>query len=260
MLNRFVTKDRNRPSVPEGERIYAIGDIHGRIDLLDALLARIDTDVAAPSLSPTDGRTVISRLVFLGDYVDRGPDSAGVVDRLVGLGQRDPAPVFIKGNHEAALLEFLHAPERHDAWLDWGGDETLRSYGIDPSAARPAADLARDLRAAMPAPHASFYRDLRASYELGDYFFVHAGVKPGVPLDAQDEKDLLWIRGEFHTTPASARPSKTIVHGHHPTRKPVDVGWRIGVDTGAVWTGVLTALVLQGTSRRFLSVDGPPSD
>ncbi|MEO1013772.1 MAG: metallophosphoesterase family protein [Pseudomonadota bacterium] len=229
------------------ETLYAIGDVHGRVDLLDAMIARINS---APSTKP-------KRLVFLGDYVDRGPASAEVIQRLISLQKEEPKTVLLKGNHEAALLSFLEDPDRHDAWLEWGGVETMESYRVERPLARAPGDLAAELRDRMPDAHLRFLRGLRLSYEAGDYYFVHAGIRPGVALCDQDERDLLWIREAFHNAPASARPEKTIVHGHHPTRKPLDQGWRIGVDTGAVWSGALSAVEIDGPSRRFISVEGP---
>lgn len=229
---------------PEGVRIYAIGDIHGRPDLLDALMTKIEQDEkdAGPG-----------QLIFLGDYVDRGPDSRGVVDRLLKIKASRPESVFLKGNHEAAMLGFLDAPNDLEDWLYWGGAETLESYGVETPLKRSAEDLAAALSENLPARHLSFLRALNLHKIMGDYLFVHAGVRPGVALDEQSEDDLLWIRGDFHRAAAKERPAQVVVHGHHPEKKPVDEGWRIGVDTGAVWTGRLTAAVLEDATRRFLS-------
>jgi len=151
------------------------------------------------------------------------------------------------------MIDFLADPEANAAWLDWGGAETLISYGVTDTLRGAPKDLAEALGAAMPKGHRDFLMALKLTYEAGDYFFAHAGVKPGRPLAAQREEDLLWIREEFHKAPPAMRPNKVIVHGHHPATHPVDAGWRIGIDTGAVWSGVLTALVLDGADRRFLS-------
>lgn len=229
---------------PDGVRIVAVGDIHGRLDLLDRLIAAIDAEPA---------RDVAVRLVFLGDYIDRGPDSAGVVGRLAALKAARPDSVFLKGNHEAAMLDFLAHPEEGKAWLDWGGMETLESYGVPSPWAKPPAALASELLDRLPGVHGSFLAGLALSHSAGDYFFVHAGVRPGVALDAQAEDDLLWIRGAFHDAKPAERPDKVIVHGHHPVKTALDAGWRIAVDTGAVWTGVLTAVALEGETRRFIS-------
>lgn len=230
-------------AAPPGLRLYAIGDIHGCRAELDSLLALIEAD-------PAEG--VEKRLVFLGDYVDRGPDSRGVLDRLIALAAGSPQAVFLKGNHEAAMLDFLRAPETGDAWLQWGGEETLESYGVDP-VARPPSAIAADFRDRLPAAHRAFLEGLELHRAFGDYLFVHAGLRPGVALDAQEERDLLWIRGEFHNAPADKRPDKVVVHGHHPGRKPIDAGWRIAVDTGACYGGKLTAVALEGETRRFLA-------
>jgi serine/threonine protein phosphatase 1 len=233
----------DRARTPEGLRLYAIGDIHGCAGLLDRLMALIEEDAAR-------GR---SQLVFLGDYLDRGPDSRGVVERLIAIAEKRPDTVFLKGNHEAVFLDFLASPAASEDWLHWGGAETLESYGVEKPWLRPAEELAAEMLERAPADHLAFLRGLELARAFGDYFFVHAGVRPGTPLDEQDERDLLWIRGDFHHAAAAMRPDKVIVHGHQPAKKPVDAGWRIGVDTGACFSGALTAVVLEGESRRFLS-------
>ncbi|MHA7871604.1 MAG: metallophosphoesterase family protein [Hyphococcus sp.] len=237
----FSTK--HEAEAPEGRRIYAIGDIHGCASLLDELLRRIETDAGgAPR-----------RLVFLGDYVDRGPDAKGVLTRLIEISRSQTEAVFLKGNHEAVMLDFLAAPEDMDHWLDWGGEETLASYGVAPALGRRPEDLAAALKAAMPADHLAFLNSLALTHIEGDYLFVHAGLRPGAPLSEQTEEDLLWIRKRFNKTPPDQRPDKVVVHGHQPQKKPDDAGWRIAVDTGACWTGRLTAVALEGTSRQFIS-------
>ncbi len=230
-------------AVPDGERVYAVGDIHGCDGLLDALLLRIDEDAEGAK----------SRLIFLGDYVDRGPGSKAVVDRLLDVRSARPDAVFLKGNHEQAMLDFLSAPDLNEEWLHWGGDKTLESYGVARIWTRRPEELARDLDAALPAPHREFLTSLELWRVVGDYAFVHAGFRPGVALNEQTEEDCLWIRGEFHNADAGSRPDKIVVHGHQPVKKPLDAGWRIDVDTGAVWSDALTAVVLEGTARRFIS-------
>lgn len=241
------SRQRGTPEAPPDERLYAVGDIHGRADLLGHLLTLIDS---AP------GETA-PRLVFLGDYVDRGPASHAVIERLAALKEAPPAgwrpPVFLKGNHEAALMDFLAAPDERPDWLDWGGVETLQSYGVEQVDRRAPHDLAEEFAARLPAAHRAFFDGLSLSYTAGDYFFAHAGVRPNVPLADQQEQDLLWIRGEFHRMAPEARPDKVVVHGHEPQKRPLDAGWRICVDTGAVWSDVLTAVALEGASRRFIS-------
>jgi serine/threonine protein phosphatase 1 len=244
MLKNLFGNPQKLARAPVGERIYAIGDIHGCAALLDALLAKIDAEDAGP---------LEKRLVFLGDYIDRGPDSRGVVARLVEIAARDPSAVFIKGNHEAVFLDFLNDPEQNAGWLDWGGIEMAMSYGVPAPERLDSEELADVIRRNMPPAHLALLQALPLSVELGDYYFVHAGVKPGVLLEQQSEDDQLWIRGEFHDAPPEQRPNKVIVHGHHPIKKALDAGWRVAVDTGAVFTGRLTAVVLEGENRRFIS-------
>ncbi len=244
MIGNLFDKKRGA-SVPDGKRIYAIGDVHGCADLLDRLLALIDADAAGEPYA----------LVFLGDYVDRGPDSRGVLSRLVTLTASARETVFLKGNHEAAMLDFLLTPSANEEWLHWGGDKTLDSYGITNYWDRDPEETAADFANALPEAHKQFLQDLTLTHIVGDYLFVHAGLKPGVALDDQSESDMLWIRGEFHNARTSQRPEKAVVHGHHPVPKPLDAGWRIDIDTGAVWSGMLTAVVLEGATRRFISTD-----
>jgi serine/threonine protein phosphatase 1 len=247
MLNRFRGKGlfSRRPGADPtaGELIYAIGDVHGRYDLLKPLLSRIleDWKVRGPDRRPL--------LIFCGDYVDRGPDSAAVVEALVWLQQRnDLQACFLKGNHEAAMMRFLDNPPDCAGWLRFGGVETLRSYGVvaPPPADAPACFRARDLLLQrMPSSHLRFLERLELMLVVGDYAFVHAGVQPGVGLQDQREDDLLWIRQEFL---ADEGPfEKIIVHGHSWTDdKPQILPHRIGLDTGAYATGVLTAIRLDG--------------
>jgi serine/threonine protein phosphatase 1 len=242
MLNKLFAGG-DRASAPAGERIYAVGDIHGCAAMLREMLSKIAADSAGAK----------ARLVFLGDYVDRGPDSRAVVDLLVALRAERPDTVFLKGNHERAMLDFIADPELNEEWLHWGGDKTLESYGVDDVWMRDPRKIAQELREKLPAAHRAFLESLELWRAFGDYLFVHAGFRPGVPLAEQKEEDCLWIRGEFHNAPPDLRPSEVVVHGHHPVRRPHDAGWRINVDTGAVWSGALTAVALEGTSRRFLT-------
>lgn len=233
--------------VPEGTRLYAIGDIHGRDDLLASLLDLVETDARQQPAS----RNI---LIFLGDYVDRGLQSRQVLDRLTG----DPMPgferVFLKGNHELALLQFLGDAAFGRTWKYYGGLETLHSYGIteltlsdDPADFEHARERFNDI---LPERHRHFLESLSLSAEFGDYFFAHAGVRPGVSLNRQIEEDLLWIRDDFLESGASF--GKVVVHGHTPREEVVFRSNRIGVDTGAYMTGVLTALVLEGATRRIV--------
>lgn len=230
---------------PEGARLAAIGDIHGCADKLQSLLANIAADDGAKGMP--------SRLIFLGDYVDRGPDSRAVVERLIHIAKERPDAVFLKGNHEDVFLKFLNKPEENKEWLGWGGIETLWSYGVETPDERDALGIAEAARRLIPKSHVDFLTSLELYRVFGEYLFVHAGVRPGVPLEKQDENDLLWIRGEFHHAPPEKRPAEVVVHGHQPIRKPLDAGWRIDVDTGACFGGPLTAVVIEGESRRFLT-------
>jgi diadenosine tetraphosphatase ApaH/serine/threonine PP2A family protein phosphatase len=235
------------PRVPPGRRVYVVGDIHGRHDLL-VVLHRLIAEDAATAGSATQA------LVYLGDYIDRGPGSSAVIDRLLG----DPLPgfetVFLKGNHEDMLLGFLDGPSDAN-WLLNGGAATLASYGIEPGqrwfATHELDTLRQRLVAALPAAHARFLRSLRLTHVEGDYFFVHAGVQPERPLDDQDAHDLLWIRGAFLERTGDLE--KCVVHGHTIQLTPDIAPNRIGIDTGAFFTGRLTCLVLEGSGRRFLT-------
>ncbi len=226
--------------------IYAIGDIHGCARELDILHGQIAADAAHRG----QGRSVT--LVYVGDYVDRGPDSAGVIERLLG-----PAPVagaeriYLRGNHEDAMLAFLEDAEAGAEWLDYGGLETLKSYGINPAGgALWRQNLAEGLAAKLPETHRQFLMNLRDRWSYGGYGFVHAGVRPGVAWDAQKTDDLLWIREPFLSS--RTRFDRKIVHGHTITETPDVRPNRIGIDTGAFHSGVLTALVIDGMTEAFV--------
>ncbi len=233
-----------RARVPESTRIYAIGDIHGRLDLLDDVLARIDADVV---LRPT-GQAI---RVFLGDYIDRGPNSKGVLDRLISYCVEQPT-VCLMGNHEAYLCEFLRSPDVLSAWRHYGGLETLLSYGLAPTieADKQAHQLASQLDSVFPSSHREFLSNLKHYFIYGDFFFVHAGVRPGIPLDEQSEDDLLWIRDDFLSS--EAHFGKIVVHGHTPVLEADIRSNRINIDTGAFATGRLTCLVLENDNFRFV--------
>src|SRR5690606_24077825 len=221
------------PCLPAGRRLYAVGDVHGRFDLLQALLAQVRQDAA----SAPAGTAVT--LLFLGDYVDRGLQSREVLELLSG----DPWPgvecVFLRGNHDEMMRHFLEVPESGRLWFDLGGAATLYSYGVGlagggaaiPTEAAAWADLAARLAEALPAAHRRFLDATRLTYEAGDYLFVHAGLRPGVPLEQQDPDDLTTIREPFLSAPTGC--GRVVVHGHTPVRAPAVTPHRIGVDTGA---------------------------
>ncbi len=234
--------------IPPGLRIYAIGDIHGCAALLNRMHASIGVELAA---SPATAAIV----VYLGDYVDRGPDSKGVLDMLSQPGPPGIQRIFLKGNHEDMVLGVLQDPDQVKSWSRLGGFETLLSYGLDPRGVLKRGGfpaLVENFAAEMPPAHVRFLSDLETSFSAGDYFFCHAGVRPGVPLALQDPHDLMWIRHDFLRSEADH--GKIIVHGHTAVEEPDVRPNRINVDTGAYATGCLTALVLEGASRRFLRV------
>lgn len=234
-------------TIAEPRRVYAIGDIHGRRDLLDRMIEAIRGDLAA---HPVERALTVT----LGDYVDRGPDSRGVVERLA----ENPFPtefVALKGNHEEMLSRFLRDPSFGDVWSRNGGLETLHSYGIDVGSmmrGRGYEQAAAAFEKALPQTHLAFFASLRLCFGVGRYFFCHAGVRPDIPLARQREDDLLWIRDEFLHDRTDF--GKIVVHGHTPMPDPEIGPNRINVDTGAFMTGRLTCAVLEAERPRFLSV------
>lgn len=231
--------------LPDGVRIYAVGDIHGRIDLLDSMLARIDADLArSPCSDPIE--------VFLGDYIDRGPASCAVIDRLIER-RRSRRAICLRGNHETYLSAFLEAPETLRQWRRFGGIETLMSYGLRPGMSSSPDEeqrLAERLREAVCERHRMFLADLPTSFGCGDYFFAHAGVRPRIPLADQSEQDLLGIRGDF--LDCGDDFGKLVVHGHTPVITPDFRANRINIDTGAYITGRLTCLRIEGQQHVLL--------
>jgi serine/threonine protein phosphatase 1 len=227
-------------TLPPGQRIYAIGDVHGCLDRLVTLHEMIAQDLA-------DRPVRHATLVHLGDYIDRGSDSAQVLDWLIG-GPPLPADVFINlmGNHEMMMLAAIAGSDKEAAthWLTNGGADSLLSWGIARSV--PPAEWAPRL----PRAHLLFLRDLAVSHRIGPYFFVHAGIMPGVPLDRQLRQDMLWIREPFLN--ARGDHGAVIVHGHTPKREPVVLPNRIAIDTGAVLGGALTCVVLEDDTLGFL--------
>ena len=251
-LGRFA---KPKAEGTEGRLIYAIGDVHGCYDLMTDLLARILRDGAARA----GGRRPL--VIFCGDYVDRGPDSARVMEALTWMQRRDDVEVrLLKGNHEQALMSFIEAPEKAGPWLQYGGGATLASYGVQP----PQADddpvqmrAARDaLLERMPSSHLRLIEHMELMFVIGDYAFVHAGIEPGTALSEQTEDNLLWIRDGFIGDDGPFE--KVIVHGHTwADSRPAILPHRIGLDTGAYATGVLTAVRLDGEDVAVLQVRAP---
>ncbi len=261
MFGRWFRRTSNaRPGkIPPGQAVYAVGDIHGRLDLLDDLLRRIEEDARQ---YPAD---VARTLIFLGDYIDRGPASRGVVDRLLAgsIGEGPIAgltTIRLMGNHEEAMLSFLDGISDGLDWLTFGGLETLLSYGVPlrtlPSNGAQVIELRQALAAAVPRTHLDFFRRCTFRHEIGDYVFVHAGVRPGISLEKQTPGDMMWIRDDFLRSRIPL-PGRVVVHGHTIVDEPQDRTHRINLDTGAFVSGRLTCLVLHETERRFLStLDG----
>jgi diadenosine tetraphosphatase ApaH/serine/threonine PP2A family protein phosphatase len=226
-------------------RLYIIGDIHGRLDLLNRLIDRIGRDA-----QHYDGANVA---VTLGDYVDRGPDSRGVINRLLN----NPFPgeyVALKGNHEALFEKFLKEPDIGSYWRQLGGLETLHSFGVPVKplmTGKKFEDAAEQLRSALSTDELKFLKSLKTSFAIDRFFMCHAGVRPGVPLDHQREEDLLWIRDDFLRSDADF--GKIIVHGHTPIESPEFRPNRINIDTGAFATGRLTCLVVEAGKYRTMS-------
>lgn len=250
---------RRTIAAPDAVCIYAIGDIHGRRDLLERLVQMIEEDAAqlAEGVKP--------QIVFLGDYIDRGLQSRDVIEFFTSGAVDRFDPVYLMGNHEEALLRFLEEASFGSQWARYGGAETLYSYGLAPPNQRASLNshaemaAARDawtrvwneFRTRLPAKHLAFFQSLQPYHVAGDYMFVHAGLRPGVRLEKQNLRDMLWIREEFLDDPAEF--PKLIVHGHTPMDTVHHDHRRLGLDTGAFLTGKLTAARLSGTDVAFLS-------
>ena len=236
-------------SVPDDICVYAFGDIHGRADLLERLFDKIEADIAehAPN------QTVV--LIFLGDYIDRGFQSRDVIDFLLSDRVTKFQCIYLKGNHEEALLKFMSDPSFGPRWAGYGGLETLTSYGVKPPRIRTVGEEWTEacdaLNEAMPPAHRRFFTTLEVSAELGDYVFVHAGLRPGKPLEQQVEQDALWIRDDFLNDDTSF--GSIVVHGHTPISAPHRDFRRIGIDTGAYLSGKLTAACFMRSDVRFIS-------
>jgi len=239
-LRRPLFFSGSRPAGPRGHRAYVVGDVHGRLDLLELLLEHIEADVGA------DPKRKIS-IVFLGDLVDRGPSSAEVVERLRTFRPSFATTHFLMGNHEEVFLRILDGDASLiPSWLRFGGAETLASYGLDAGELARAGDAeaVSRLRQAVPEAHSAFISTFADTVSFGDYLFVHAGVRPGVELSEQSKADLRWIREPFLND--KSERNYVVVHGH-TIRPDVEITPnRIGIDTGAFYTGVLTALAIEG--------------
>ncbi len=253
-IAKFWNQDESRKGqrrVPDGVRVYAVGDIHGHDRLLVAMLRSIEADIAA---SP-EARNIV---VFLGDLIDRGPDSAQVVDRLSRLGSDRYRSVFIAGNHEEVLLRVLDGePSLLRDWLRFGGLQCAESYGIAAPELKAMSEenAVQRIRSAIPEDHLQFLRGFADSFSVGDYLFVHAGIRPGVPIEQQSLTDLRWIRSPF--LESRDRHPQVVVHGHSISRDVEFRSGRIGIDTGAYRSGVLSAIVLDGADQRVLQVRQP---
>ena len=251
MISRFLKKFKKppippvTPYLPENQRIYSVGDIHGRADLLEQLHEKIKTDAKTYTGKKT--------IVYLGDYIDRGEQSRQVIETLLSNPLEDFNAIHLQGNHEKAMLDFIEYPGAAAAWLSFGGRETLNSYGIPlayiPST-RKVADLAKQLDEKLPDEHRTFMSNCLESWQCGSYFFVHAGIRPGVALDKQKVEDKLWIREDF--LGSTTNHGVIVVHGHSTNLQPELLPNRIGIDTAAFNSGVLTCLVLEGEEQRLL--------
>lgn len=235
---------------PRGQRAYVIGDVHGCLDLLERLLSQIESEIRERPKPKT-------RIVFLGDLVDRGPHSAQVVERLRTYSPAGASTHFIMGNHEEVMLRVLAGEtELLPSWLRFGGTATLRSYGLEPrELARMAdGDIVSRLRSAVPAEHVEFLETFADSISFGGYLFVHAGIRPGIDIAEQSPTDLRWIREPFLQD--STDHGMVVVHGHTITNSVEITPNRIGIDTGAFCTGTLTALGIEGDRRWLIQTAG----
>ena len=249
----FRTKQQPQRPASTGDRVlYAVGDVHGRLDLLDGLIGRMTEDFRLL------GRQDRPVLIMLGDYVDRGAQSAEVIERLIDLRRQADGGLFdfqaLMGNHEETLLHFLDDPMAGPSWVEYGGGETMASYGVQRPVGRADPEVWEQtrvaFRAAFPPEHEAFLRRLELMVVHGDYVFVHAGVRPGLPLERQVAADLLWIRNEFLDNAHGL--DATVVHGHTPVEEVFVGRRRINVDTGAYATGVLTAVRLDGGEPKII--------
>jgi serine/threonine protein phosphatase 1 len=241
------TRPLDTARVPDGARIYAIGDIHGRNDLLQSLLGQIDADDKARGSADT-------QIIFLGDLIDRGPDSAGVIDTTMTLSASGRKVRFLLGNHEEVFLTTCRTKDTKTLkfFLKIGGDATLQSYPITRTEymALDYNELAERLATLVPEAHLAFLESFEDQIIIGDYAFVHAGIRPGIPLSEQKRKDMRWIKDAF--TDHRGDLEKVIVYGHTIYDDIDERGSRIGIDTGAYISGKLSAIGLEGGDRWYL--------
>jgi serine/threonine protein phosphatase 1 len=252
-IRRRRTDTRNQPAdgvtyAPQlaGLRLAVVGDIHGRADLLTELHQRLDAEAGSSAIAPIE--------IYLGDYVDRGAYSGQVIEALMAR-RRQRHMVCLMGNHERMLLRALDDPGAVMEWLRYGGEDTLRSYGLSGGDLRVAAErdpslICRVTRELIPQDHLAFMRDLALRFSAGGFAFVHAGIRPGIALRDQREQDLLWIREGF--LDSTADHGCVVVHGHTPVRAPEFRRNRINLDTGAVYTGMLTCLMISDDELKFV--------
>ena len=243
---RLRSKESSAPQGPAGYRAYAIGDIHGRLDLLEELLEKIKADIGARRHSK-------NRVIFLGDLIDRGPQSAQVIERLRTWRPTDATTIFLSGNHEEVFLRVLAGEAGiMRNWLKFGGAECLLSYGVSPAAVANKSEVLAlsDIKAAIPLAHQRFVAGFADTYRFGDFLYVHAGIRPGIALTVQSQEDLRWIREPFLGD--DSNHGFVVVHGHTISNHVDERSNRIGLDTGAYRTGILTAMAVEVSERWFL--------
>jgi serine/threonine protein phosphatase 1 len=242
----FSSRQARSPAGPPGQRAYVVGDVHGRLDLLEQLLSAIHSDIERRKVRKV-------ALIFVGDLIDRGPGSAQVVERLRTYRHPRVRPVFLLGNHEEVLLRILDGDSALiTKWRWFGGSECLESYGVNPKTmgALDERQALETVRAAIPTTHVEFLRSFADTCRFGDYLIVHAGIRPGIELDQQRQSDLRWIREPFLFDETDH--GFVVVHGHTISGQVDEQANRIGIDTGAYRSGVLTALAIQGSERWYL--------
>jgi serine/threonine protein phosphatase 1 len=246
MLGFSSGRQQSDPAGARGYRAYVVGDVHGRLDLLEDLLAKIHAELQRRPASKT-------LLVFVGDLIDRGPHSAQVIERLLTYRRQGIRPIFLLGNHEEVLLRILRGEaDLITKWRWFGGSECLRSYGVDPDSLGRLSDeeALAVVRSAVPTTHVEFLESFVDSCRFGDFLFVHAGIRPGIELDQQLQSDLRWIREPFLLDDSDH--GFVVVHGHTISDEVDERANRVGIDTGAYRSGILTALAIEGTDRWLL--------